>query len=238
MLVVIAIIGILAAMIFPVTKGVNRTRIKSRARTEMEQIVTALELYKAKRGQYPPDNHLPNGQPNPYLNQLYYELAGTTNWMSNPAAGQATYQTLDGRSVIASHAISVALGSGVAGFVNSASGGSSEEGSTVVDCLRGALRPDQLGQVPVQGLSGVYFNVLVCSVPLSGLPAAAAGVAPYPGSAQVTPNSGAWCCAWRYNSSSPTHNPTSYDLWVDLIIDGRTNRFSNWSRNAVVVSSP
>jgi hypothetical protein len=33
---------------------------------------------------------------------------------------------------------------------------------------------------------------------------------------------------WRYQSSSATNNQGRYDLWVDVLISGKTNRFSNW----------
>ncbi len=225
MLVVMAVIGVLAAMIFPVTKAVNRNKIKSRTRAEMAQVATAIEIYKSKRGHYPPDNHFPNGAVNPYVNQLYYELAGTTNWVAN---GDVYFQTSDGQSQpIDGHAISLALGSGVSGFVNSSTGESVEEGSKVVNCLGGAFRADQIAQTP----GG--FKFLVCSIPLPPN-------LPYKGSAQLNTSSptAPWYCAWRYNSSSPTNNTSSFDLWVDVIIDGKTNRFSNWSGDAVIVGSP
>jgi len=205
----------------------------ARTRAELEQVATAIEIYQSKRGQYPPDNHYPNGTVNPYVNQLYYELAGTTNWVQG---GQAYYQTTDGRSKVRATDISSALGVPVSGFANSRTGGSVEEGSTVVNCVKGTLRPDQVADTP----NG--FKLLVGSVPL---PFQAPRpytppphTPPYPGSAQIDTNSTAWYCAWRYNSSSPTNNPGSYDLWIDVIIDGKTNRFSNWSRNPVIVGSP
>lgn len=34
---------------------------------------------------------------------------------------------------------------------------------------------------------------------------------------------------WSYNSSSPTNNPGSFDIWVDVVIGGKTNRICNWS---------
>ncbi len=40
---------------------------------------------------------------------------------------------------------------------------------------------------------------------------------------------------WRYNSSSPQHNPKSFDLWIDLAIGAKTNRISNWSDKPLVV---
>jgi hypothetical protein len=43
---------------------------------------------------------------------------------------------------------------------------------------------------------------------------------------------------WGYNSANPTHNPGQYDLWVDLLVDGKTNRISNWSDTRQVVYDP
>ena len=34
---------------------------------------------------------------------------------------------------------------------------------------------------------------------------------------------------WRYNSSTPTHNPGSYDLWAEIVIGGKTNIIGNWT---------
>ena len=205
-------------------------------------MATAIEIYQSKRGQYPPDNHYPNGTGNPYVNQLYYELAGTTN------NNGGYYQTIDGRmsyaTAAAIHGIlspSFAPSAGVSGFANSMAGGSVEEGSTVVNCLKGTWRSDQIADT----MKPFSFKVLVGSVPLpSGLPLKQwpnlpPNPTPYPGSAQIVNSPTApWYCAWRYNSSSPTNNPASYDLWIDVIIDGKTNRFSNWSRNPVIVSTP
>jgi len=42
---------------------------------------------------------------------------------------------------------------------------------------------------------------------------------------------------WRYNSSSPTNNPGSYDLWVQLVIGGKTNLICNWTEQ-VQINSP
>jgi len=38
-----------------------------------------------------------------------------------------------------------------------------------------------------------------------------------------------------YVSSSPTNNPNSYDLWVDVVMNGKTNRLSNWSKEAITL---
>jgi hypothetical protein len=237
MLVVMAVIAILASMIFPITRAVARNRIKSRTRAELQQVATAIEVYHTKRGHYPPDNHLRNGAPNPYVNQLYYELVGAM--IVGVTGGDVHYQTSDGRSQVDTAAIQAALcpgWNGVSGFVNASPTNSVEEGSTVVDCLKGSFRADQIAQTPAG------FKFLVGSVPLPATlnpsPPRPPLTPPYPGSAQVDPNSATWYCAWRYNSSSPTNNPSSFDLWIDVIIDGKTNRFSNWSRDPVIVNSP
>ncbi|HOW79554.1 MAG TPA: hypothetical protein PK406_08895, partial [Verrucomicrobiota bacterium] len=43
---------------------------------------------------------------------------------------------------------------------------------------------------------------------------------------------------WRYNSSNPTNNPNSFDLWMDIAVGGKTNRICNWSDKPLVVSAP
>lgn len=35
---------------------------------------------------------------------------------------------------------------------------------------------------------------------------------------------------WHYVSSHPTHNVDSYDLWVDLVVGGKTYQVNNWSK--------
>jgi prepilin-type N-terminal cleavage/methylation domain-containing protein len=36
---------------------------------------------------------------------------------------------------------------------------------------------------------------------------------------------------WGYNSSSPVHNPETFDVWVDVIVNGKTNTFGNWKQD-------
>ena len=38
---------------------------------------------------------------------------------------------------------------------------------------------------------------------------------------------------WRYNSSAPTNNTTSYDLWTDILINGKAVRICNWNKSAI-----
>ena len=67
LLVVIAVISILAALIMPVGKAVNRKKILSKCRAELVQVEIAVENYKTALGHYPPDNNL-----DPRLNPLYF----------------------------------------------------------------------------------------------------------------------------------------------------------------------
>jgi prepilin-type N-terminal cleavage/methylation domain-containing protein len=198
LLIVIAIIAILAAMIIPVTGAVNRTKIKSKAHTELEHIATAIELYKAKLGHYPPDN--PN---NPALNQLYFELVGTT--ISN-----GVYVTLDGAAQISAAALPSVFGPGVGGFINTSRTGAGDESRPAGRFLN-SLKPDET--VTITNPPPFLTKLLVAAVP-------------------APPN---YINYFSYVSSNPTNNPNSFDLWVDVIINGKTNRINNWSRQPVIL---
>jgi prepilin-type N-terminal cleavage/methylation domain-containing protein len=202
-LVVIAIISVLAAMIIPISGAVNRNKIKTKARAELEQIATAIELYKAKLGHYPPDNPL-----NPATNQLYFELLGTT--ISNNV-----YTTLDGSAQINTNSIQRYFAN-VGGFINFSQNTAGDEGRVASPFLAG-LKPGQVAVIgPNSGGSssrGDLVKVLVSSIP--------------PPLGQLYPV--------RYVSSSPTNNPNSYDLWVDILISGKTNRFNNWNKEAITL---
>ena len=79
LLTVISIIGVLAALLFPVLKGVKRQQFIRNAQAEMAQLETAIERYKAAYGFYPPDNQLNPANPlipNPLMNQLYFGFVG------------------------------------------------------------------------------------------------------------------------------------------------------------------
>jgi len=214
LLVVIAVIAILAALTFPAVRGVRISMTRARAKGEMAQIETAIERYKDKLGHYPPDARLA-GNPNPYaLNTLYYELLGTTN-----AGG--VFRTLDDSAQIEEARIPLVFGPEVRGFVNCAHSGGDE---AVV--ARSFLR----------GLNGKQYLAItngasadpVCTVLGSTLE----------GPLVYQDARGAKLNPWRYNSSNPTNNPNSFDLWMDIAVGGKTNRICNWSDKPLVVSAP
>jgi prepilin-type N-terminal cleavage/methylation domain-containing protein len=205
LLIVIAIMGILAALLFPVMGGVNRAKIHSRARSELKQVETFIEGYKTKLGHYPPND--PNN--NPALNPLFYELSGTKR------QGGA-YTTLDGNFSIKTNEMVAIFGTGIAGFVNSTQGLGSDDAPTAQKFLT-QVRPGSFGVVsPIPG----YTNVL--------LAVSIDGPVTY-----VDVNTGVKFNPVRYNSVNPTNNPQSYDLWIDVLVGGKTNRISNWSADPI-----
>jgi prepilin-type N-terminal cleavage/methylation domain-containing protein len=206
LLVVVGIMALLATLMFPTISAINRHRIQKRLRVELDQITTAISLYRDKQGCYPPDNPA-----NSAINPLYFELLGTT--LTN-----GTYMTLDGSAQIAQKSVNAAppagFGPGVSGFMNSSAGQAGDDRPAAKNFLIG-LNPAQIGEMA----PGV--KLLMGSTPL---PAGAASPTPNPALAP-------WC----YNSSTPAHNPQSYDLWVDVVIGAKTYRICNWSEQPLIV---
>jgi hypothetical protein len=195
--------------------AVKAAQYKKVARAELEQLETALENYKAKYGAYPPSNKNPaGGSYDPLiLNQLYYELSGVTR----DASGDFT--TLDGTATIKAQQYKDAFG--VGGVENCTQGGG-EDGVSAKDFLPG-LKQNRFYYPVTNEFNGdkVPTTVLVTSV---GGPDD--GYKPL-GASHLNP--------FRYNSTNPTNNPGSYDLWIDLRISGVTNRISNWSRQPQIL---
>ncbi len=208
LLVVIAVIALLAGMIFPITGAVNRAKIRTKAKAELGQVETAIVNYKTKLGHYPPDSG------NVYLNQLYYELAGTSLDNNN------LFTTLDQSSTISAANLSTIFGGRVTGFINSTRPSADDEGSKATAFLKG-LKP---GQTATLGTLN-DLRVLTCSVP-------------WPESRPPLILSQPGVNPWRYNSSMPTNNPGSFDLWVDVLINGKLFRISNWSKEPIQVTAP
>jgi prepilin-type N-terminal cleavage/methylation domain-containing protein len=208
LLVVIAVIAILAALIFPVTGAVNRIKMRSKARAELAEAASAIEAFKSKLGHYPPDD-----PGYPYCNQLYFELLGTTN-------NGNLYITLDSSAQVSAvpSTLQTYFGPGVSGFVNCNRGSAGDEGRAAINFLNGVLKPGQIVEAP-----GTRVRYLICSIPW-----------PYPTNwlhFNSTAN------PINYNSSNPTNNPNSYDLWIDIVINHKVTRVSNWSRDPVVVGN-
>ena len=212
LLVVIAVIGILAALIVPVGRGIKNKEMKSVAMTELHEIETAINSYhdNGRLGSYPPDNPT-----NSIMNPLYFELGGTVRSGPGP-----TFTTLDGSGRITSADAQTYFG--VGGFPNSStSAQGTDDAPAPVNFIKD-LKPNQIGAVPDPASP---IKILVCSVgwPLNW----PSQPLPYAADKGVNP--------WNYVSTNPTNNPGSFDLWVDLIIDKKTNRISNWSTTPQIV---
>jgi len=220
LLTVISIIGVLAALTFPVLKGIKRQQYIKNATAEMEQLETAIERYKAAYGFYPPDNQFKPAA-NPLMNQLYFELLGTTNIAGNSPT--PVYQSLDDPTIQLPQADLNAI-FGVSGIMNCGKPGSGEDSPAAKNFLPG-LKPSQISTSYTNSTDPKPFKMLITSVggpdgTYHPLGAGAMGINP-----------------WRYNSSNPTNNPGGYDLWVQLSIGGKTNLICNWNKQ-VQYNSP
>jgi len=208
LLIAIAIIGILAGFLTATSRP--HPTVIGKTRVELAQIETALEGYHAKYHIYPPGNSYGNTM----LNQLYYELAGTTNSGGN-------FTTLDGNASIPASTITAAPcgvmdAYGVSGFVNCSKGGGEDVAKPKNFLI--SLSTKQL-------FNGYTNNHTLTSILIASVggpddtyqPLGVSGLNPI-----------------RYVCPG-TNNPTSYDLWVDLSIGGKVYRVSNWSRQVQIV---
>jgi prepilin-type N-terminal cleavage/methylation domain-containing protein len=212
LLVVIAIIGVLAGFTLPVLDAIKRKQMISHTRAEMGVIEAAINRYHDAYGFYPPDNH--NTPPNYAINQLYYELMGVTN---NGTGVNASFLTLDGRSKIFSNEALATFG--VPGFVNCNKSGSGEDAARAKSFLVD-VRPNQIGTNGTSPANILYLDASVGGPDEDYAPPGVSGLNP-----------------WRYNSSNPTHNPGAYELWVQLVINGKTNLVCNWNKE-VQINNP
>ncbi len=217
LLTVIAVMGVLAALLLPVVGGIARTKYRNIATAEMNQIENALEDFKAKYGVYPPSNANPTGtyaqpQTNADFPQLYYELSGVTN-------NGTVYKTLDGAAQIQNNNTppntDVQKAFGVGGFINCCSQAGGDDATPARNFLPG-LKQNRIATVQD---NNVWITNLVTTVngPDPGyMPLGVANVNPF-----------------RYVYPG-VNNPNSYDLYVVLRISGQTNLICNWSKSVIL----
>ena len=207
-LVVISIIAILSALILATAGHAMGVARRSRVQTELATLVTAIQSYKSAKGFYPQDN------PNNYsISPLFYELTGTaiTVYNSSPPRPASYYSETTGDTFNAMKATSdffTVYGAGVTGFVNASS-----DPSQVRNFFGATGKSARVGHLITNGVPYTIFGVVVS------------------GPVQFATTNGSTISPWFYNSSNPTNNPGSYDLWMDVYYSGKTNRISNWSQN-------
>jgi prepilin-type N-terminal cleavage/methylation domain-containing protein len=143
MLVVIAVIAILAAIIFPAFGNIKRKAAIQKAQTELKLVASAITSYKQQYGHYPPDNPT-----NAAINGLYFELLGTV-------LKGANFETKNGDGRIPAASVLGTFGQG--GFVNCSKGGGDDNAQAAKKFLV-ELKPAQYGEI----VPGV--RLLACSV--------------------------------------------------------------------------
>jgi len=214
LIIVIAIIGVLASLIFPIVGVINKKKQLSVAQTQLKAIEMAIDGYKTKLGYYPPDN-----TNNVAVNQLYFELMGTTNNGAGAAKPPTIWVTMDGSAQIGTTTTpNISTVFGVTGFANTSTHAHSDDEGAAAGTFINNLTPNQ---VALYDLSKPNVKLLVCSVvwPQEKTPT------PVPLNHAANP----FC----YVSTHPTNNTASYDLWVDIVIGGKTNRVCNWSTQPI-----
>jgi len=145
----------------------------------------------------------PDNPRNAETNQLYYELSGTV--LKN-----GVYQTLDGSANVDAATVAVDFANpNINGFMNTMKE-PRDEGMAAQKFIK-ELKPGQVAEL------NSNLRILVGSVEC--LPP------PIPSNPGVNP--------FRYISTNPTHNPNSFDLWIDIYVQGKTLRICNWSEEPI-----
>ena len=140
-------------------------------------------------------------------NALYFELSGAN------LTGAGNFVTLDGAGQIPQASMQATFGQG--GVLNCTKGGGDDNGEPAVPYLKD-LKPKQYAEL-APGL-----RILTCTI---DWPTQNGEL--IPGLPLINP--------WRYVVTGAVNNPGGYDLWVDIILSGKTNRISNWNDNPELV---
>ena len=213
LLVVISIIALLASLVVGLAKHAGTNQKRSRVQAERDQIVTAIEAYKAHFGQYPPDNFSPStGIVNPVTNQLFYELTGVLVEDVPPR-----FHARDREQQIPSAYVNLVFNR--EGFVNA--GTTPKEVKSFIDLKssqRRTLRNPPNPDIEVLAVSVDWpANNPLFPPPFNAYPDAQ--------TRQVNP--------WRYVKTNPTNNPDGFDLWAEYVEGGKIRIICNWSKDVL-----
>lgn len=217
LLVVIAIIGLLAGLVIPLA-GIATTKMRlSRVNAELNRYVNAIETYKLETGEYPQDNglmrNMDTSQTNNYRtnaakNPLFYELTSAIFTNKNGPARFVTVQQGLGKEVTPDD---LQKAFGVNGVRNSARVRSDIDfkGFTLKNAQYAELHPT---------LVGGANNIQILVVPVPGPFEFQSSVS---GKKMINP--------WFYDASSTNrHNKSSFDLWAEIFVGGKTQVVANW----------
>jgi len=212
LLVVISIIALLAGLIVPLAKNASVGGKRNRMRAELEQIVTAIEAYKAQFGEYPPDNVMPSTKTvNPVTNQLFYELTGVI-----VDDRSRTFRARDRQQQISSITVQTCFHRD--GFVNS--GTNPKEIKSFLPSLKAAQRRT-ISMAPDPDIEVLAVSVDWPNDPRFPPPINTANLT----IRRVNP--------WRYVRTNPTNNSDSFDLWAEYVEGGKIKIIGNWSKETL-----
>ena len=205
LLTVISIIGVLAAILTGLS-GIAASKMRtSRINGELQQLVTAIEGYKAEVGFYPPDNQIRTGMTDltrAQMNPLYFELTGAIYEKSQ-------FTALSQKDPVAPSELTRAFG--VDGINNSA--------REKRDIKYQGIHFKEAQYAPIVG----YNNIFLLTVPVSGPPENMVSIKPPPD------GKGGQANVWLYDSSSTNrHNMATFDLWAVYKIGKRVVTSGNW----------
>ena len=235
LLVVMSIIGILAGMVVGLAPAAATKMKEARVRTELQQLVTLIEAYKARFGVYPPDGVsriAVAGQgfqtvPNPALSPLFYELSGV--YLTNASS-------VDGYFIPRADADD---GDGIrSGELQTWFGREGILNAKPYE-LRNRLfisdfKESQYAEVFRNRTDAGYADIEVLAV---GYASDASGKRvnglPWPNNRTDHPvPSNKGLNPWRYVSTNPTNNPGGFDLWAEIPVGrDRVKIIGNWKES-------
>lgn len=239
LLTVISIIAVLAGLVVGLAPVASAKMKEARVRGELAGLVTAIESYKSRFGVYPPDNTYtlnPTGngptQVDPVMNTLYYELTGAL--VDNR---RESFYTADREVVVTSADLLNKLGR--EGIVNAVPRSPKGGGALTRDDRQMKRRLFSVGLKEYQACeifrsktAPGYVNLELLAVGHGGDPSRkkGAGIAWPLNNSQFPPPvaSNPSLNPWRYVSTNPTNNPTSFDLWAEVIVKGERKIIGNW----------
>ena len=218
LLVTISIIGVLAALVLPLS-GIATTKMRiARVKAELNNYMNAIENYKLETGEYPPDHGLmfqtstaTSNEMNLYrtraaLSPLVYELTGAlfTNGnfvvlADNESLPAMTFDKLFKRR----------------GIRNSArlKNDIDFKGFSLKEAQKEEIDPAKYGLPPDS-------DVEILKVPVPG-----------PFMLDERPPNKAKFNPWFYDASSTNrHNKNSFDLWAEITVQGKTTVIGNWKQ--------
>ena len=201
MLIVISIIATLAAMTAVATKTITEKRTIKLVEAQMRQVELAILDYKTKFGFFPPDNGNQLTTNWTAFPPLFYELTGVV-----PVPASGIYRSVLGNEVVSRTTLAGFFGR--EGLANS----TDENRKNFFT----SMLPLNYREIPDRKTG--YGAVKLLVAPAKGPDI----FGPDPDVKDVNP--------WRYNSTSPTNNPGSFDLWAEITFQNKTVVVGNWKR--------